>query len=180
MLDSALQILLRSTILTGLTVRGYSSVLVKASRQPRQAAVPTAATVFISFMSSKRYGFPQKGQVWDSGNGVFQKTETQLYETTYQIAALSPQSAATPTAPTTDDLVRIVSNWLASDAAVAILGADQVGVLRVQDIQNLWFEDDKGQYESNPTFNIVLRHNDAFTTPVNAVQSISSGGIFPI
>lgn len=176
MLESQLQVILRNVLLTGFALRGYPAMLVTQSDQSRAQGVPTDATVFFQQIgTARRYGFPGKKDVLnktDPNNLFFDHTESTLYESRYQIAPLSPQSPANGAVPTSTDYANIASEILQSDAAIATFLENGIAILRITDISTLWFTNDKGQQDANPTFQIILRHISAFTSPVAVVSEI--------
>lgn len=172
MLESNLTILLRQVLLAGLTDRGYPAVLVKSAYQPRQQGVPTPATIFTFQTGWRRYGYPKKEYIFNSTSGAYDYVETQIVHSKYQIAGLNPQSPATPTAATPSDLLRIAGDILQHNDALATFLLNDVGILRIIDGNTIYFENDKGQNDANPTFEITLSHEDVFTKPGVAITII--------
>lgn len=179
MLESQLQILLRNVLIAGLAARGVTAQ-VKSAAQPTQQGTPTAPTIFMVRFGGKRYGSPTKTNYIDPVTQALMYSESEIFETTYQISALiRVDPSADPAAPNTLDLVKTAGDILQSRTAQDTLTANDVGVLRITDISTSFFDDDRDQFEENPTFKVTLRHSNVFATPANTVDLIN-GGIFPI
>lgn len=159
----ALTALIIPLIQAGLTARGLTAV-VKRDQQPRQVGVPTGATIFLHHIGTRPYGFPARQDVWNTNSSTMVHTETQFQWSRFQISGLAPQSPATPTAPIASDYVRAAALTLQSETTCAALLLQNVGVLRISDISSTYFEDDKGQNEENPSFDVLLGHQDILVT----------------
>lgn len=179
MLESALSTLLRTVLLAGLADRGYSDVLVKANYQPRQQGVPIEKSLFVHQLGFHRYGYPKKEYIFNSNTSEYDYVETIIKHSKYQIAGLWPQSPGSPAGPTATDLLTIASDILQHNDALAIFKTNNVGILRIMDINTIYFENDRGQNEANPTFECVFGHTDVYTKPGVAVTRIRNQ-IFPI
>ena len=179
MLESQLQILLRSVLLAGLNVRGINAE-VKAAAQPTQQGTPTNPVIFAVRIGGKRYGSPTRKNYIDPTTQALMYSETETFESTYQISGLvRVDPSADPATPNTLDLVKIAGDILQSQTALDTFAASDVGVLRITDISTSFFDDDRDQFEENPTFRVTLRHSNVFAAPANTIDSIN-GGIFPI
>ena len=156
MTDNQLIQLFLPIIQAELVADGFTRVVVKAANQPTQQGIDTGPTVYFYKISTKRYGFLGRRDVWDTNNNVMTHTESQYYETTFQVSALVLQSPLTPSQYTAGDLVNEVASIMQSDNTRAILNASGVGILRIQDIPNPYFVDDRDQFEASPSIEFVL------------------------
>jgi hypothetical protein len=143
-------------IQAGLVTDGFLDVIVKAANQPTQQGVNSGPTVYFYKIATKRYGFLGRRDVWDTGSGTMTHTESQYYETTFQVSALVRQFPITPNQYTAGDLINEVASIMQSDDTRAILNASGVGILRIQDIPNPYFVDDRDQFEASPSIEFVL------------------------
>jgi hypothetical protein len=91
-------------------------------------------------------------------NSVMVHTEEQQYETTFQVNALVIQSPSTPNQYTASDLVNDVCFIMQSDSTREILYNNQISILRVTDVTNGYFVDDKDNFEANPSFDFTLSY----------------------
>ncbi len=176
--EAQLAIMIVSALNAGLAVRGVSAIVQK-DQQPRQQGVPSTATIFFHHAGTVNVGWVDRREVWDSVNSVKTHTETQRRESRYQIGALAPQSPASPTAPTPADFCAWASAIMQSSATIEYLAAQGVGVQHITNIQSTYFVDDLGRNEENPSFDIVLSHQDVFSTAVPVIQDFEAG-IYPI
>ena len=95
-------------------------------------------------------------------------TETQYFETVFQVAALVLQNPNFINLPTASDLVNEVASIMQSDNTRAILNLSGIGILRISDVLNPYFVDDKDNFEASPTFDFTLVYENtrASTTPI--------------
>ena len=163
MLISALNIILIPIMEAGLTARGLTAT-VKRTNQPRQQGTPSAATVFFFHAGTTPYGFVRRKDWWDATTSTMYHKEEQYQWTRYQINALAPQSPGAPTAATAADYVKAAAQTMQSDAARAALLAQKVGVLRISDVISTYFQDERGQNEESPSFDLILGHKDELIT----------------
>lgn len=165
MTDNDLIRLFLPIIQAGLTADGFVQVITQSSNQPRQQGIPSGPTVFFTKIHDKRYGWL----------GRFTKqtvhTETQWHETVFQVIALSVQNPLTPEQYSAANLVNEVASILQSENTHNLLIAQNVGIYRISEIRNPWFQDDRDQFEASPTFDFTLTH---LQTRVNSVPVISS------
>lgn len=96
---------------------------------------------------------------------------TQQYETTFQIMALSTQYPETPNAYTASDIVNAVAYCLQCDSAIETLENQGVGVLRVTDVRNPPFIDDRDRYEFGPSFDFTLTHKQIITNTIPVLET---------
>ena len=169
--DNSLIQLFLPIIQNGLIADGFLDVIVKQANQPTQQGINTGPTVYFYKIGSKRYGYLGRYDKWNSGTGKMVHTEAQYFECTFQISALVLQNPITPNQYTTSDLVTEVSSIMQSDNTRYILNNANVGILRVQDITNPYFVDDRDNFEAHPTFDFTLLYqnfrvmNDPIITP---------------
>jgi hypothetical protein len=175
MTDNQLIKLFRPIVVAGLAALGYSSVGVVQNNQPTVQGAATGPTVYFYKIGDKRYGFLERSDAYNSEDNDFVHTETQKYETTFQVSALVRQDPAVTTSYTASDLVNAVAMILASDAARETMLAAGVGILRVMDVRNPYFLDDHDQFEASPSFDFVLTYDRTIQTTVPVVESVMPG-----
>lgn len=158
--DNTLIQLFRPIIIDGLITDGFTGVEVKQSNQPTQQGIPTAPTVYFFKVYNRRYGFLRRFDRWDVALQDFVHTESQWYETAFQVSALVLQNPQDLTIPTASDLVNDVASIMQSDSTRAILKQAGVGILRVTDVTNPYFGDDRDNFEANPSFVFTLTYNN--------------------
>lgn len=152
-------------------VDGGPGVLVYQANQPTQQGVPSTPGAFLYIISHKPTGFPSKTNVWDEVNSVMVHTELQQYETTFQISFLSTQDPNQTTQYTAGDLANLFRYILQSDATIMQLEANNVGILRVTDVRNPYFDDDRGRFEASANFDFVLTHKQIVSGNIPVLQS---------
>lgn len=171
MLDNTLIALIISTILAGETTAGISGTPLLQAFQPTATGVNSIPTAYIHKISDRRVGSPYRSDVWDSINLVMTHTELQQYETVFQFSALARQFPSTPSAYTASDILNLIASILSSSIAIAAFEAQGVGIMRIMDIRNPYFDDDKGQNEANPSFDAIFSHKQIITSTTNIVAT---------
>lgn len=157
--DANLIELFRPIIVTGLVSAGYADVNVLQANQPTQQGVPTTPSIFFYKLGDRRYGFLRRDDVWNRGTSQMEHIETQFYETTFQVSALVLQNVLATNGYTASDLLNEVAMIMQSDRTRAILKQADVAILRVTDVRNPYFTDDRDQFEASPSFDFVLTHS---------------------
>lgn len=156
--DNSLIQLFLPIIQAGLIADGFTTTIVKQSNQPTQQGIPTSPTIYFFKIYNKRYGFLGRYDRWDTINSQFVHTERQYYETAFQVSALVLQNPSDLTIPTASDLVNEVASIMQSDATRDILNSSGIGILRITDITNPYFTDDRDNFEAIPSFDFVLTY----------------------
>ena len=169
MLDNELIKLFLPIIQNGLAAE-FPDVVIKQAYQPTQQGINTVPTVYFYKIGDKRYGTHEITDVWNEGDEEEVHTESQQYETTFQISALVLQDVNNTNSYTASDLVNRVSYIMQSDATLATLWAQNVGILRVTDVLNPYFMDDRDQFEASPSFTFTLTHLQTISNIVPVVE----------
>ena len=170
--DNALIAPVIALIKSGLTANGFTSVAVKQSYQPTQQGAESGSAVYLHKLGDKRYGFTGRRDAYDVPNSQMVHTETQFYETMFQVNALSIQTPTDTASKTASDILNMVAAILQSDTAIASLRAQGIGILRVTGITNTIFVDDKDRHESSPSFDFTLTHEQAIVSTAEVVQTV--------
>lgn len=165
MTDNELFSLLIATLQAGFTAQNIT-VGIRQSFQPTQQGAPSGPCVFLHKLGDHRYGTAQRSVVYSGTHGQGTLTETQQYETKFQIDALAIQNPANVSDMTASDYVNTAALILASDLTVANFSAQGVGILRVTDVRNTFFMDDKSRNEASPSFDVVITHTRAFVSHI--------------
>lgn len=159
-------------IKSGLTAAGLTSVAVKQSNQPTQQGANVGPTVYIQKIMNKRYGYVGVSDVYDTVNSEMVHTESQYYETTFQIMVWATQDPSAPNAPTAQDISNIVAASLQSDAAIGFFSSKGIGVLRVTDIRPAPFQDDRDRWEFAPSFDFTATHKQDTVSTIGVVETL--------
>lgn len=168
---------IKAVIAAGLPAAGFDAEVVQ-SYQPTQQGVSKGIVILINKVPGDiRYGHPQKKDEWDGAQMVH--TERQFYESTFQVNALAPQDPMKPELPTASDVLNRVAAILQSDAAIAAFKQNSLAVLRVRDVRNTPFIDDKDRNEFSPSFDFTLTHEQVIISTSPVVEKFESG-IYPV
>lgn len=98
-------------------------------------------------------------------------TETQQYASTFQLSALSTQDPANIESLTASDIANLAAYVLQNSMTIAALEAQGVGILRIPQVRNPYFTDDRQRYEASPSFDFTLTHKQIVTTVVPVINS---------
>lgn len=158
--DNTLIQLFLPIINAGLTTDGYTGVIVKQSNQPTMQGIDTVPSIYFFKIHSKRYGYLGRFDAWDSDTSQMVHRESQYYESTWQFAALVLQSPLTPNQYTASDLVDEVASIIQSDNTRQILNNSGIGMLRISDIVNPYFQDDRDNFEASPSFDVTFTYQN--------------------
>jgi hypothetical protein len=141
--------------------------------QPTRQGAPSGRTVLLTALPDVPRGHTKRDSVWDAGAGLMRHREEQVFETTFQVNALAIQNATDGTnALTAKDIARACRAVMQSSTVLDLLYSQGVGILRVGEIRNTPFVDDKLRNEYNPSFDFTLTHTDAFTSTDPVAQSV--------
>lgn len=155
----------------GLSTLGIGDIAVKQSYQPTMQGAETGPTVYLFKVADRRRGSPRRESVYDPDTETFIHTETTAYETTFQASALVTQNPANVNSVTASDLINYVSAILQSEMGLDYLQSKGLGILRIGDVRNLIFENDRQQFQAQPSFDFILTHNQVIVSEVPAVIS---------
>jgi hypothetical protein len=164
MRDNALIRLIRETIIAQEAIAGIPGTPIAQAFQPTQQGVKKVPTAYIYKVGDRRRGYPERTEFWDEDEEEMIHTESQWYETTFQISALSIQDPADTDQLTASDIVNQIAYIMQSETTVDALQAQGVGVLKVNDVDNPYFTDDKDRNEAAPSFDVVVTHKQIVTT----------------
>lgn len=128
----------------------------KSFQQPRDTQ-SNGVTIYFHKIGDRRIGFPHRKNVWDADAGAFIHTEKVLMETTFQADAEGTYNGMTQA-----DILNRVAMVLQSDAALAVLKSNNLGILRITDIRQTFFRDGENRYEPDPSFDFVIGHDHVF------------------
>jgi hypothetical protein len=157
-----------------------SGVVVQQKQQPTQQGTPLApASVFVERLFDHRYGSPRIGYEARSA-GMLTEGESQIYETTFQISALKRIDPRNPMSITAPDLCNIVCLALQSRAIIRRLSEDDVGMLRVSEVRNLYFTNENDVQEAHPSFDLVLTYEREFSAPIPELMPPATFGLYPV
>lgn len=107
------------------------------------------------------------------------RVTNQVYETTFQFSALSTQDPANPNQLTASDIMNYVAFIMQNPDTTAQLQGNSVGVLKVGQVRNPYFTDDRQRYEASPNFEMTLTHNQIILTSP-PILSGETFNIYPV
>lgn len=132
--------------------------------QPMQQGRPEERTVWMHRVSNNPRGTAQRTQVPNPDGSGLVRREEQSMEMTIQFTVTQPLDVS-PTALTHGDVLNIIRATVQSDDFIKRIGSvtySGASVLRVQQIRNTPMINDHGQWEDNPSFDLVVKHTDVY------------------
>jgi hypothetical protein len=161
--------------------------------QPTQEGIPTQNAVFFEKLFDNEYGWPGMSGEYVAptppvAQGSYNKAEKQWVETTFQVSALAIQDPSNLNVPTASDIVNFVKRYINSRPVIYALKSSGVSILRIGQIRNPYFADDRDLYEANPNFDVILQHNGSLNWSVPAtnivqgqtVEGYTKNGLYPV
>lgn len=139
--------------------------------QPTQQGVPDAACLFLHKIVDVRVGCPQRKEQWNEDTQQFDYVESEQLETTYQFTARAPQNPANDTELTAGDYLKAAARALQSDPVIISLRQQEIGVLRIGVIRGGFAINDRGDFQEEPTFDVVFTHRN---TTIDSLPAIAS------
>lgn len=151
---------------------GVPSIPVVQKDQPTQQGTNSAPTIFFQKLFDVPRGFPKATFLKDEATGEWMDGVIQAYESHFQVSALNWQDPLNNNVNTASDLVNGVFQLMMIDSMRALMKSNNLMVLRVDQVRNPSFENDKGQFEYHPNFDIVLTHNSVRSLKIAATDII--------
>ena len=139
---------------TQMTALGHT-VTILQSYQPTKQGTASSAAMYFHKIGDRRLGSPRRLSEWDALSGAMIDYDTQLMETTFQLSALVRQ----PDTLTASDILNDAAMVMQSEQFIKTLKADGVGILRIGEIRNPYFQDDRDQFQAMPSFDFIVSYN---------------------
>lgn len=172
MKDNQLFRLILPALAAGLTARGIAGVTIMQAYQPTRQGAPTGPVVLLHKLPDVPRGHTKRNSVWDRDASIMRHVEEQVFESTFQVDALAIQDPTNINALTAADIARAARAVMQSSTVLDLLYAAGVGILRIGEIRNTPFVDDKLRNEYSPSFDFTLTHTDAFTSTDPVAESV--------
>lgn len=174
--DNALFIVLKSVLDAGLVARGIDDVTVKQSYQPTMQGVEAGPAIYFTKLPmDRRKGWPYRSDGWNDDMTAFITTERQEYETTIQFSAMKREDPESLDELTASDLGNQAASILQSEVAMAALADEGLSVLRVGEVRSGKITNGEDQFETVPSFDLVVLHEQVTvtTTPAALVKALA-------
>lgn len=176
----------------------YGSIPIKQAYQPTRQGVNTVPTIYLYKLFDERIGSPRRRSRWagaelvtedldgivtedgrpittDGGQfGEMGYEEMQQYATHFQLSALATQDPANVESLTASDILNYATAAIQGSAFMDALRAADVGVLRVGQIRNPYFVDDRDRFEASPSFDFILTHKQVIVATAPVVETIET------
>lgn len=148
------------------------NVIVKQSYQPTMQGAETNPTLYFFKIADKRIGHPERKSTWNALTSKFSDADVQRMETTFQVSGLVRQvPQTTTTSLTASDVLNVASMVMQSRETIDALVSHNIGILRITEIRNPYFKDDRDQFQSSPSFDFTIVHNQSIIRLGKAVEA---------
>ena len=175
MTDNQLILLFLPIINAGLIADGFPGVVVSQMDQPTQQGIFSGPAVYFQKIYDHRYGWGMTYAKWNAISMKEENHEPQWHETTFQVSTLVQPFPLGSTPYTAADLANEVASIMQSEATRVTLMAQDVGLLRVSEITNPYFQNDRDQFQATPTFDFILTHLQTRISTIPVVSYFESG-----
>jgi len=153
----------------GLTANGISAT-VKQSFQPTEEGAESDASLYFFKVGDKRIGSPLRKSEWDTLLGKEIDTDVQLHEATWQLSAWVRQTPSSTV--TASDVLATAGMIMQGAQFIEAVKEYGIGILRITDIRNPYFKDDRDQFQASPSFDFVISYNRSMGRDGKAVSLI--------
>lgn len=171
MTDTELIVLFANRLDAILAAQSISLPVVQLN-QPSSQGRDGAGAVYFTFLFDKRFGWPKQESRYNSVNDNFDHIETQNMISNVQISVLWPQDVTDDTRMTQKDLADLLCMAMSGATTRKQFWMQNVGFLRITDVRNPYFGNDREQFEAMPSFDIQFTHNQVYTEVVPRVVDI--------
>lgn len=173
MTDNQIYAILLPIISAGLVARGVEVPAgnIIQGHQPTQQGRPLGTTVYLYGLPAVPLGHVKRDSVYDEAEQIMRDVETQTYLATYQANALAEQDPNNLSSPSSLDVLKAVRQVLQSSNTIALLKAEGLAILRVNELRNPAFVNDKGRDEYAPSFDFTLTYDEVYTAEAPVVDT---------
>lgn len=161
--------MITTALLNGVSVLGAVDVVQKDS--PTQQGTNSAPTAYFERVFDIGRGMPIVKNEYSPDTGLMTETTVRLTETTIQISALSWQDPTNPVVVTAADIVQYINTYFQAPSVRAVFLKNGLNMLKVTDVRNPWFENDRNQFEAMPNFDFVLTHQRSISLVIDSIKS---------
>lgn len=152
--------------------RGLAGMEFTQRYQPTQQGINTGPTIYAFKVGpARRYGYRGVKQIpdLDAPNGM-KRIETQAMETTLQFSVVQPIATAMNDL-THSDRLNAVAGVMQSPDFQKLLIVNGASILRITEVRTPQVINDYSQWEENPSFDAVFKHDDVWIDGVQEVKS---------
>lgn len=169
--DNQIIALIITVLRSGLNSLMLAQVGIKQLYQPRQSAIESGPTLYLHKVLATRYGYPSRKNVFNRITGQFDHTETIWRTPTFQVSGYALQDPNNIASLTASDITERAADVMQTSATRLALLASNVGIIRITDIRENYFVDERDRYEQSPSFDFVLSYQVSINTTVPPVNN---------
>lgn len=153
---------------TKMTEYGYP-VSVKQSFQPKKVGANSANTLYFFHINSKRVGHPQRSASWDELTSTMGYTDKIRVESTFQISGLINYDSSSTYTPA--DFMFMAAHILQTLEFKNHIAASGAAILKIGEIRNPYFENDKDRFQASPSFDFVIAYDKTLSRDGNVITT---------
>jgi len=140
--------------------------------QPRQQGADENPIAFFHTISSKRYGWQKKKDVFNVGDDDFDTEESYILERVIQVSAMVYEDPADLSKSTAYDIVDQIAGKLQTRIVRTSLLASNIGILRITDIRTPYGKDESDRNVLTPNFDFTVNYRQSVTYKTPALVDI--------
>lgn len=171
MLDNQLIALVFQILNAGKAGAGIPTVLYKQSYQPTKQGANSAPTAYLNKLFDEVIGSPFRLDEWDVHDGEIIHTESQQYGTHFQLTALATQDPTDVNSLTASDILNLSRYILQCDVGIQAFQTAGAGIQRITAVRNTPFQDDRQNWEYQPSFDFIITHKQIITSTTPVIES---------
>lgn len=172
MRDKQLYALLFGLLAQEAPKRGLAGLEYTQRYQPTQEGIANGPTIYAYKVGpDRRYGYRGVKQIpkIEPAEGLT-RIETQAMESTFQFSVVQPLNNDM-NARTHSDTLNILAGVMQGPDFQTLLIANGASILRITDVRMAQVINDKGQWEENPSFDAVIKHDDVWIDGVEEAKT---------
>ena len=154
----------------GLSEIGITSIDIKQGYQPRQVGTAIGPVLYFHKISTHRYGFPGRKDVYNAHTQTFDHTESIWRTPTFQVDGLSTQNPASLNQLTASDIVEQAADVLQLSITINRLRVHNIGIDRITTIREHYFNNDRDRFQQSPSFDFTLSYRREIASIVQPVN----------
>ena len=140
--------------------------------QPRQQGAAENPIAFFNTISSRRYGWQKKKDVYNSDDDDFDTEESYILERVIQVSAMVYEDPSDLSKSTAFDIVDQIAGKLQTRPVRQSLLTSKIGILRITDIRTPYGKDESDRNVLTPNFDFTVNYRQAVTYKTPALVDI--------
>lgn len=160
----------RDVLLAGFSAAGVPCQ-VKQAYQPTPQGTVSGNVLYLAKILPGRYGHPGTKRIYNNATGVFDTSTVFIEVPTYQVTGSVDIDPSDISHRTVSDLVNMAANILQTLATRKTLLESGIGIERITQVRLLYFNNQEGRHEQEPSFDFTLNYTTELLSETPAVTA---------